>query len=198
MPRYATLDQLKDYMRIPRDDVMQDDRYGATLDAASSAIRRYCGREFQEASLTEYYDGNGAPWVYVKRPPIITLTSVHDDPDRDYTSSSEVLSADRITYANEGKIFRTSGGFASSQQNIKVIYIGGFTLPGGSALDASSVALPDDVRFVCIEFAAFLATHPTGSTLKREVIGGSSVMDFYDGMIPKPLSMRLDPWVIGW
>ncbi len=120
------------------DDTLIDE----LIDAASEAIERYCGREFNEESRTEYYDG-GADHVVLRARPVSTVTSLHDDPGRDFGARSLV---DPSRYAVDelaGIVELDGGRFGKGRLSVKVVYTGGFA------------AVPDDVSRAC----AILVAH---------------------------------------
>ncbi len=48
--------------------------------AACDAVRRYCKRELETATYTEYLSGNGQPKLPLRQWPVLALTSVYMDP----------------------------------------------------------------------------------------------------------------------
>jgi hypothetical protein len=103
-------------------------------------IQQYCGRALLQATYTdEKYDGDGLSRdLIVRGYPIITLTSVYDDPDRAFgadalliedtggLSSAHFIIINKGEVDNPGLIKRIDGPWAKGIQNIKVTYVGGY------------------------------------------------------------------------
>lgn len=89
---------------------------------------------FKYASITnEYHNGMGYHEVAVKYWPIVTLTSIFDDTNRTFASSSQLTYNDtpatddvRILEPNRQLIQRLDAGFGNGQGNIKITYTSGF------------------------------------------------------------------------
>ena len=59
-PDYLSLDEGKDYLRVPAADTVDDEWIGALITAASRAIDRRCGRQFGTAPDTRVYEAAAA------------------------------------------------------------------------------------------------------------------------------------------
>lgn len=108
----------------------------------STNVETYCNRQFKAAQYTEYFSGEyQQKEIIVANPPILTLNSLYDDPDRIFGSSTAFISADFVVHSNEGivELVYTSGStllptdratFNRGTLNIKVTYTGGYnTIP---------------------------------------------------------------------
>lgn len=120
--------------------------------AATAAVNKYCDRDFEWAERTEYHDGRGLDWLYVKNAPITdssgvetrdtTDLTVWDDIGRDYEDLDKVDSDDMVIADPEHGLIRFVNGESLSDgvQNVKVVYYGGY----------KAADIPQDVRQACI------------------------------------------------
>lgn len=131
--RLATVANVKEYLDISSSD--DDTLFGNLLDRVTDAIQSHCNRTFAQTTHTEYHDGRGASQVVLKHRPIVSVTSVHDDLDRDFAASSLISASDYITRDDEGIIEwlssnstfpSTAAYFYDGQLNVKVIYVAGY------------------------------------------------------------------------
>ena len=118
----------------------KDKQIDILVTVASRWIEKKCGRTFNETAYTELFSpGLGDPRVErdqrilrVDNPPIISVTSVHDDSERTFGASTEVDSSDYwnddyniILYHDEGKVY-----FFRGERTTQAKYQGGYaTIP---------------------------------------------------------------------
>ena len=135
------------------------------VSAASDAIEAYCGRAFAAADHTEYLDGddNGVRRsdLLLQHYPILSVTSIHDDPDRDWSDGDLVNSDDYTFYADEGRVVLDSGSFHTGRRSVKVVYRAGYE------------AIPDDLQQACAILTAawFNRGRQGGDGLSGEGLG---------------------------
>ncbi len=128
----TTYQRLKSLLAIKPDDTNHDAVMAEIIERVSAEIVGRCRRTFEFASgITEYFDGDGVSSVVVlSRSPNVAVTSLYDDTNRTYASSSLIQPADYVVDGNTGVITLNGFFFARSLQNIKVIYDGGYkTIP---------------------------------------------------------------------
>lgn len=87
---------------------------------------------FDSATYTRYYEGEpDGKTVELGFIPITSITSVHDDPDRVYGSSTLVSSGDYDLEGDTGIIRLTTtgthGSFSQQVRSIKVVFVAGYT-----------------------------------------------------------------------
>ena len=124
----TTHERVKEYLGIKSDDTTKDFLLAELVERISAIMAKRCHRTFEfEANLTEFYDGDGlSRELVVRRYPIVSVTSLYDDPDRTYTSATLIAGTD-YTVDNEWGIIRLDGfRFLKGLQNIKVVYDGGY------------------------------------------------------------------------
>jgi len=110
------------------------------IDAASAVCESFCGRAFGNAARTEVRDGNGEAELFLRVTPVtaLTLITISDDfGNSDVFDSSDVrydVDTGRMTF----RMSSTQGVFTTGQQNISIVYTGGYT------------TIPADVQAACI------------------------------------------------
>ena len=92
-------------------------------------MENYCRRVFeQNATITEFHSGKAGQTVLIlHRPPIASITSIHDDPDRVYGSGTLVAATDYLISDGEAGLVQFDGwSLQHGFNNVKVVYSGGF------------------------------------------------------------------------
>jgi hypothetical protein len=115
-------------------------------------IERFCNRRFLAEQYTEFYSGKGSTIdeehvkIFVKNPPIVAVTSLHDDIDRNFTSTTLIATGSFTIDGNEdiGVIELIDEVFEKGVKNIKVIYTGGFT--DGAFFATGGNAFAEDIQ----------------------------------------------------
>lgn len=134
MANLTTLTKAKNYLGISGTD--EDTLLNELISGASKAIENFCNRIFGEAPYTEYHDGRGRPSVVLKQLPVVSVTSVHDDIDRDFEAGDLVDADNYIVDMVAGIIIlKNDATFADGVLNVKVVYTAGYsTIPEAADL----------------------------------------------------------------
>jgi hypothetical protein len=173
-----TLQELKDHLGISSTD--HDTFLTQLTTRVSLMVARWCNRiaqagtsalELNASDETEYYDGSGRPDLRVKRYPIVSVTSVHIDADRDFDAETLVDSSDYVT-DNHGLIrylpqeqtgFQTISYWPKGIQNVKVIYKGGYS------------TIPEDLKEGALLWAVSIFSKRASSGVVAESVGSYSI-----------------------
>ncbi|MBK9285000.1 MAG: hypothetical protein IPM51_11895 [Sphingobacteriaceae bacterium] len=111
---------------------MDQAKVNSLIEVGSQLIEAYCNRVFTAADFTEYLDGNGHNEIYVKNPPINSITSVTINSNLvDYVFPTDELTIKpgigRVNLnLDKTNSLRPFTHFPRGSQNIKVIYNGAF------------------------------------------------------------------------
>ncbi len=137
-PVLTSLADVKKYLKISAANTDRDTILSYVICGIEQNIKDFCNTDFKADATdrTEYYDGDGSPVLLTRRYPIISITSLHDDPYREFTSNSLIASADYVTYNNQGKIVLIAdprlvlndSSFSVGAQNIKLVYKSGYSV----------------------------------------------------------------------
>ena len=95
------LSTIKTQLGISGDD--QDARLRLLLPQALAIAESFCNRRFCKNTYTEFYDGNGSSEIVLKNIPVISITNIWEDVDREFTS-------DHLLTANTDYIFNAASG----------------------------------------------------------------------------------------
>ena len=167
-----TEDELKPYLGIARNDNTKDDAINQVNNWVSTTIEGYLDRHLvTRGTLTEYFTlENITSELLPRQWPLLTVTSIHEDTNRSYGSTTLLtVNDDYIVHLNEGRITRvySSGSGRRSwirgYRAIKLIYTAGY---------ATTADVPEDVKFHTLKFAALVWRE-----VQRKDQGTSSVSD---------------------
>ena len=133
------LENVKNFYGMTGAKQLDDDLLEDLIDRVTEAIHSYCNvTAFKQNTYTEYQDGAGSKYLFVNNVPIISVTSIHDDADWEWTVDE--LIDDTIYRILDSKyIVLKDDLFTSGDQNIKIVYSAGYA------------TIPGDLEQVCIE-----------------------------------------------
>lgn len=124
----TTVAHCKAFRAIDTDNQEHDAELERIIPAVQAFLEEECGRMFEAADMTEYFDGD--EWnhlLLVARPPINSIANLWDDSTRLFTTPIAVGSYD-IKDAKAGIVRLLDGlRFSCGQRNIKLTYNGGYT-----------------------------------------------------------------------
>lgn len=132
------------------------------IERASDAIRKYTGRQYlidDQSDKTMYLDGEGLSELVLPDGPVTALTSVSEDSNRTFASSSNLDLDDIMIYGgyrgtsydddykdfpSRLALYNTLEGFSTGKQNIKIV--GRF----GYNDENTYYPIPDDLIQACL------------------------------------------------
>lgn len=137
------------------------------IDVAKATIEGICNRTLDiAATYTEYHRG-GKTHVYVKRPPIVSITSVTDDAQygaRSIAATNYIDGTDDNgdNYAiGKVELWNTESAFTPGKSQVKVVYVGGWT----------TTTLPADIKDVWIRLVQLWFDNPERDAVARNADG---------------------------
>ena len=186
--RICTLSDVKD--RLGESGTEHDTLLSRLIAALESIFDSYTGRHLivPSADVTEYYSG-ASPFLQLKRYPTVSISSIKEALDYDFAAVDALIADTDYRIVNNGLngiLVRIYSVWNTLQDNIQVIYRGGYCAAGVSPSEGETV-LPDDLREAAIEQATFFFE-------RRDDLGLSSV-SFQGGSISKFSAMDLLPIV---
>ena len=136
-----SLEDIREALGLEASETDDDNLLTSLINRISTRIESYCGRKFVGRLYTEYQDGDGEAYVALDQYPIIMVSGLWDDTDRDFEDEDEISSDDYLIYEEEGyiKLYNDESTFIDGSQNIKIIYSGGYN------------PVPDDLKGACAE-----------------------------------------------
>ena len=134
----TTLEAVKEWASISGSKQEDDDLMESLIDSFTTIFENYCGVDsFKQASYTEYYDGSGGIYLFVKNVPLNSITNIWSDRDWAWETGDLVDSADyRIV---EDRYVASVVGWGCGIQNIKITYNAGYA------------TVPFDLQQICNE-----------------------------------------------
>jgi hypothetical protein len=152
------------------------------IDAAKDAIEAMTARSLATATTyTEYHDA-GRAYIYVRVPPIVSITNLYDDAQ---TSARSIGSDDWIDDTDDsgqnyraGKVelWNDESSFGGDRLDAKVVYVGGWT----------TSTIPQDLLQAWVELVSFWYNNTERTGIRSASQGGQSVQ-YDENHIPKPL-----------
>lgn len=137
---YVTLAAVKTRMGLS--GTGEDDLLNGLIAHSAARLSAYCHRVFTQADTTEYINGTGSEWLWLKAWPISAFTgsyTVRVDSNREFAASSALVedtvntttTGDYIRYREGeedgyGALIRRVGVWPAGFGNVKVIYQGGY------------------------------------------------------------------------
>jgi len=132
----SSLTNFKDYIKFGS-GTDYDHVAERLLASATWEVERYCkrklrGRTYGANGLSaEYQNGNGKSRLYTNQYPIISVTELYDDPERDFGSDTLKTSTDYYIFSEQGVIQLNADAvlgtvFGGGKANIKLIYTAGY------------------------------------------------------------------------
>jgi uncharacterized phiE125 gp8 family phage protein len=150
----TTLPKLKTFLGIDTND--DDDKLYQHLKSADAFFKSETQRTFEQTTYTEYYDGDGSDELFIDHYPIISVTSIYDDLDRDYEAEDVFEDDDYMIYEDQGMIKLDDTYFQDGSKNVKITYSAGYA------------AIPNDIQMAVVQLAAaaYLEAHGTVAVIE--------------------------------
>jgi uncharacterized phiE125 gp8 family phage protein len=125
----VTLAETKTFLKIT--GLTEDTVLENLIDEISQTIQSYLGRKLISTGYTEYYDGDGSDTLILNQFPVTALTSLNDDPNRAFGSTTAVnVTTDVILDGAAGVLHVWNGKatFFKGHGNIKAVYTAGYSV----------------------------------------------------------------------
>jgi hypothetical protein len=145
MPNVLTT---KEEVKLYLEDTAGTNTFDGLLDALILAVsQRFelaANRKLFLATRTEIHKG-GTPRIYVKNPPITSITSITYAANYDFANGTVLAASEYVLDPSDDKnaIYSTFGSFIGYEDCLKVVYIGGY-VSADSTTPASNI--PDWIR----------------------------------------------------
>jgi len=124
---YTTVDKVKKYSQVQYTDLgfADDPNFeswitNTLIPAAEGYVDAYCGRDFNQNTVTETYDGNDKNYLFLKHYPVLSVSSVK-------VSGTAINNSDYI-WKSSGLIkLKGDAKFPKGVGNIEVTYTYGYS-----------------------------------------------------------------------
>lgn len=125
----VSLDEAKEFCKITAST--DDALLNGLINKVSALANQYTGRHLLQKTHTLYFNGTGTPEIIVPEFPIISVTSLNDDLDRSFGSSTAIdVSADVLVDKEGGilTLWNTERAFQVGRGNVKLVMSAGYAL----------------------------------------------------------------------
>lgn len=172
----------------------EDTFIGVLVDAASVWIARFCGYPgkaptVEDTSYTRYFTPDDAEDLILDVLPVVSITTIHDDPARGYDAAHLVDSGNyTLLDGDAGLVCTTSTSTHSwsvgEKRAVKVVFTAGYT------------TIPDDMKLACrmIVRAAYDLRKRSG-VVSETAVGGTQAT-FRDEDVPPQVRRMLRPFML--
>lgn len=118
---------VKPEMNMAVADTGKDDKLDLLVLAVLSLWDELTDRTWASTTQTEYYSSDGnTKEIYLKNYPVVSITTIHDDPDWEWNSDDLIASTDYTFDTNTGVVY-LDGPFLKGRNSIRVIYVAGYS-----------------------------------------------------------------------
>jgi hypothetical protein len=146
----------KEEVKIWLEDTAGTNSFDALLDglirAVSQRIETAANRKLFSATYIELHNG-GAVKIFVKNPPITSITSIVHAPDYDFANGMTLSASEYVLDPSDRRnaIFCRYGEFPAGEESLKVTYVGGYT-----GADVVGSTLPDLLKNAATQQVVFM------------------------------------------
>lgn len=122
----TTLATVKAFNNISTSD--HDAELLRLIPVVDAFLAAYCNRPLESATITEYHSTRpGQTTLRLKQYPVISITSLYDDPDRTYGADTLLATSDYVLTDPAAGIVQLDGTlFGGGLNNVKITYQGGY------------------------------------------------------------------------
>jgi len=171
----TTLAQIKSFLNVPTTVTSQDAWLSALLLAADASIKQYCGRNFEQATYTEFYSGNGTKFLTLRQRPVTSITNIWLDHYGHYGFGDNPFTS--ATLLTQGKDYALDLDESGTQSRSGLVgrintvwsdvprqyYTGRVTAESGPSFGnikviytAGYATIPQDVQYACCFVVAYM------------------------------------------
>lgn len=139
---YVTVDEVKDYLNLQAEDTGADELIETLIAQVEALVEAdKLQRTIGSSTFTDFIDGDGTDTILLKNYPVIEITEIFDDLDRDYDEDSELDPDDMAVY-DSGRVVYVDDVFSPGNRNIKVVYRAGYS------------PVPENLKLAIIKYVA--------------------------------------------
>lgn len=171
----TTLARAKDFLGIGSDRF--DTPIVMILNQVNSFIKRYCKRDFKEATYTnEEYDGPGCEILTLKQFPVTALSSLQYNNATDNRDDWSTFDTADYFWYSDGRIKKVSGNFNDRPQAYRATYTAGYKIDFSQEQTAAAHTLPAELEYATHKLLSAVFNTRKAEGLMESRIGDSSVV----------------------
>lgn len=172
---WTTLVAVKRHLKIDALDTEHDTELEELINASYLLLEGYIHHPLKSATYTEDYDGDATNTLILRKYPIISITSIHDDTARAFGADTLVPATDYVLDNEEEvgavRLFQNTSIFTRGIKNVRVVYVAGYA------------TIPADAARACILLVAWLFNRAGSESIVSQALGGKSE-SYVDDLLP--------------
>ncbi len=162
---------------------------GDLVNQVSQFINDYCGHPLLQATYTEFYDGDGTNELILRNFPVVSVTTIHDDPLRVFgADTAKVVASDVMLEKGAGivRLWNNGGYFNRGEGNVKVVYVAGYAL----------ASVPYSIQLAVRRLVAkiYRQSYQTPKDGVQTETQQDRTTTYFDEPIPKDIALMLQPY----
>ena len=181
----VTLAELKEFLKVSTttDDVL----FNVLINSASRLANSYTGRQLLSKSHTHYYDGSGSSELIVAEYPIVSVTTLNDDTNRDFGSGDNISSANYMLDKEAGiiRLWNAEASFVKGDGTVKLVFSAGYAVAD----------VPADLKLAVMRLCAIM--YEKALNRRHDVVSesvGDRTTTFTSADIPGDVRTMLAPY----
>ena len=181
----GTKEDAEKYLGLPATLTDDEDFLHRIMNAAIQRVETFCRRPFLTRALDEFYKGSGARELYLRKHPVISITSV-DEYDHEGTSINSWTGSDMLLDTRLGVVhFKDGWNWTRGIRKWQVVYVAGW---------ATLADVPDDVVLAWLKTVAWLYRKfdNKNDDVTSQTVDGQTVFYSQD-IMPREIRSLLGP-----
>lgn len=183
----TTLEAVKTHLGMEQADTSLDAQINQMLAAVDAAIKKQLKQQFEQATYTEYYDGLGFEFLYLRQTPVLVDDiEVYEDSNGNYGQTSGAFAAETLLELGEDYAVQVDQPDGTSLSGVLVRLVGvwgGRLLSGPTELTGRPAAslgtlkvvytagydpIPDDLALAANQVVAWALNAGDGQAMRSE------------------------------
>lgn len=165
--------------------------------AVEKGLKRYCGREFEQATYTEIVAGYGHATVFLRETPIHEITEVRIDASGAFGEDT-ALDADALALMwwagpNRNSVEYRGGWFPEGRRVARFVYSAGYFPTTEEDPELAPFIIPEDLQELVLELVKLRVTTGGTERFASESFGSHSFSRFAAGVDPV-LRAEINRW----
>lgn len=163
---WTSLAAVKRHLKIDDADTEFDAELELLINACYKMLEGYIHHPLKSADYTKDLDGDGTNTLLLPIYPINSVTSIYDDPEREFAADTLIASTDYVVDNEEEvgtvRLFKNTTAFTKGIKNIRIAFNAGYT------------TIPSDAELACILLVSWFWNRGGAEAMTAQSMGGKS------------------------